>query len=568
MRPDLFKRDARSALQTTLPHCSEEMGRIMRNANGRSGLVLSRLLCCVIGLAFAAVGIGLAITARGVTEQPAGQRGAESTAADPTPVSIPAEQAAASNANGQFAIDLYRRLAETKSGENIFLSPFSISTVLTMAAEGAVDQTLDQMIDVLHVPKGGLEQIHRGQRELLRAVVPAVPPELTEKISALRTQLKETNARTEAFRKAERFKEMRASWVSAHKLAEEINALMKRVSAYELQIANALWSEQSYPVGTTFLSAVTPNYGTVVFPVNFKERPEPARRQINEWVAEQTNNRIQDLLSPGSITDQTRLVLTNTVYFRGDWAEPFDASRTHPEQFQQSNERSFDISMMQQWNGKTASYGAFTATGEHFPTPHEVRIDIKDDDPSLYPDAQGHTMLSLDYQGQKIQMVLLVPRSVTGVSGLEKFLSYESLQRWIGQLERRTVNLTIPKFKLESRYQLNDILQSLGMVRPFENPKDDRAGAQFDKLSLARRPEDRLGISQVVHQAYVDVNEVGTEAAAATSLDTVADGGPEDTPKMRPFIPLFKANRPFLFLIRDRETATILFLGRYAGPGN
>ena len=121
------------------------------------------------------------------------------------------------------------------------------------------------------------------------------------------------------------------------------------------------------------------------------------------------------------------------------------------------------------------------------------------------------------------------------------------------------------KFKLKSKYALKEALQSLGMVRAFEIPKEGREGAQFDKLNSARRLEDRVCISEVVHQTYLDVNEVGTEAAAATSFNGVSDGSFE-TPKTRPFIPIFKANRPFIFLIRDRETATILFLGRYASP--
>ena len=147
----------------------------MRSAHDRSGRILSRLLVCCSGLAIAAVGIGLAINAVGVTGRPASQGGFAPMPAEPARVPISVELAAASQANGQFAVDLYQRLAETESGENIFLSPFSISTVLTMAAEGAADQTLAQMLDVLHVPPDSLEQIHRGQRELQDAVIPAVP---------------------------------------------------------------------------------------------------------------------------------------------------------------------------------------------------------------------------------------------------------------------------------------------------------------------------------------------------------------------------------------------------------
>lgn len=539
---------------------------------------MSRLLFCLIGLAIA-VGFGINMIATGVTEPQAANPGGPEPAerepevtpipVDAVPAPVSADVAAASKANGRFAVDLYRRLAEAQSGESIFLSPVSISFVLSMVAEGAVDQTLDQMLDVLHVPKegegAGLDQIHRGQRGLQNAIVPVVPPELTAKIKSLRAQLKETNDRTGAHKNARRFKEAYASAAAGQKLADEINALMKRISAYELTISNALWLEKSYPVDPNFLSVVQPNYGATLFPVDFRTQPEPARREINQWVAEQTNDRIRDLLSPGSITSQMSLLLTNTVYFRGDWAEPFEASQTNPKPFQQSPDRSIELPLMHQWNGKSASYAAFTGAGDLFPSPREIRVELKNDDPSLYPDARGHTMLSLDYQGGRIQMILLVPQSATGLSDLEKTLAYETLQRQIGQLERRIVELSIPKFKLESKYQLTSALQSLGMVRSFEIPKDNHEGAQFDKLCSSPRSEDRLYISDVVHQTYVDVNEVGTEAAAATALDVYGDGEFE-TPKTRPFIPVFKADKPFLFLIRDRQTASILFLGRYVGP--
>jgi serpin B len=534
----------------------------MSNADARSELVFNRLLIGIVGLAITSVGIGLVIHSRGVAE-PAkhGESAPITVNRQPTPMTE--DQQAASNANGHFAIDLYRRLAEKKSGENLFLSPFSISTVLTMAAEGAVDQTLDQMLDVLHIPKGALEQIHHGQRGLQHAVVPDVPPELTRKIAALRSELTETNDRTTAFKKAEEYKEAYKSSVAGRKLAKEINALMSRVSAYELQISNALWLEQGYPIEPQFASVIEPNYGAVLFPVDFKGQPESARLRINQWVAQQTSDRIQDALSPGAITDQTRLVLTNTVYFRGEWALPFESSDTHPQPFRQTNDRSTEVAMMHQWNWKAASYGAFQSNGELFPSPREVPLNIKDDDPSLYPDAKGHTMLSLDYQGQKIQMIVLLPQSVTGITELEKFLTYDRLQQWIGQLEHRMVEVSIPKFKLASRYQLNDTLRSLGMVRSFEAPKDNLLGAQFDKLSSTGKTEDRLYISDVIHQTYVDVSEVGTEAAAATSIDEIGDDS--DIRKTRPFTPIFNADRPFLFLIRDRDSASILFLGRYVG---
>ena len=476
------------------------------------------------------------------------------------------EMAAASTANGQFAVDLYQRLAEAKPGENLLLSPFSSSLALSMIAEGAVDETRDQMTDVLRFARGDLARMHQGQRGLQTAVVPDVPPEVIAKIARLRAELKAVNNRTEELSNAqprnERLrKDAHSSWNKANQLAKEINLITSKTSAYELKIANSLWLEKSFPIETNFISALEPNYGTVLFPVDFKNNPEPTRLQINQWVAEQTNDRIQDLLPSSSINPLTRLVIANSVYFKGDWAQPFISSNTHPKQFHQANDRSIEVPMMHQWNGLSASYGAFQSDGELFPTPHEIKFELKDDDPSLYPDSRGHAMLALDYQGCKIQMVFLVPQSVDGILDLVKSLTHENLQRWIGLLEQRLVDITIPKYNLKLSYELSKTLRSLGINRPFGGPEE----SQFDAMSPGQQPEDRLRISQVQHKTYIDVSEIGTEAAAATAVGMSVEAGDFDE-KTRPFHPIFKANKPFIFLIRDRETASILFIGRYVGP--
>ncbi len=478
-----------------------------------------------------------------------------------------ADRAAALQANGQFAIDLYLKLAQTDHGNNVFVSPFSISIALTMATEGAVDQTLQQMTDVLHIPAGDLARIHRGQGHLRSGVMPFVSSEVAEKIARLREELKSVNARTAVLNKSNKFDEAQTSSEKGRQLANELNSLVRQTSAYELQIANALWLEKSYPIQPGFISTLKPSYGTVAFPVDFKSHPEPARTEINEWVSRHTNDRIRDLLSSGDITDLTRLVITNAVFFKGDWAEPFKPSATQPEPFQQSASQTIKLPMMHQWNSTTASYGAFGSSGEFFPTPTEVNVDLKDDDPSLYPDAGGHTMLALDYQGSKLEMILIVPQSVEGLTELERSLKYETLQQWIHSLKRRTVNLSLPKYKLEAKYQLRETLQSLGMVRAFEDPAKTPEAAQFDKLSTSEKFDDRLYITNVLHKTYVDVSEVGTEAAAATAVMFAAptSAALSERPKTRPFVPIFKANKPFLFLIRDRETESILFIGRYVG---
>ncbi len=522
-----------------------------------------------LGLTLGGILVGslvFAVTTVAVIKPSSGERARERIEEDRAAlpekiVVVTDEMTATSIANGRFAVDLYRQLAETEPGRNLLLSPFSISLALSMVAEGAIDETRDQMTDVLRYVRGNLARMHQGQRELQAAVVPDVPPEVATRLARLRAELKASNKRTEEFTSKKRWNDADASWKVASKLATEINLLTSKTSAYELRVANSLWLEKSYPIAPTFIAALEPNYGTVLFPVDFKTSPEPARLQINQWVAEQTNDRIQDILPPLSINILTRLVIANAVFFKGDWAQPFEISQTRPEQFQQSSDRSTEVAMMHQWNGLSARYGAFQSDGELFPTPHEIKFDLKDDDPSLYPDSKGHTMLSLDYQGRKIQMIFLVPQSAEGLLDLEKSLTHEKLEQWIVSLEQRLVQISIPKYSLKWSKELSATLRSLGMVRPFEGSDESR----FDAVTTSNQPGDPLWITQVQHQTFIDVSEIGTEAAAATvvSFDVSAE---VVEVKTRPFHPIFKADKPFIFLIRDRETASVLFMGRYVGP--
>jgi serine protease inhibitor len=147
-------------------------------------------------------------------------------------------------------------------------------------------------------------------------------------------------------------------------------------------------------------------------------------------------------------------------------------------------------------------------------------------------------------------------------------LTYEKLRGWCHKAKRRTVAITMPKYKLEARYNLPQTLNGMGMIRAFVDPAQQTDGAQFGKLTTSLRPDDRLYITDVIHKTDIDVNEVGTEAAAATAIvfNVVSEGGPDPEPKTRPFFPIFKADKPFLFLIRESETESILFIGRYAVP--
>lgn len=475
------------------------------------------------------------------------------------------ESAVTAKANGEFAIDLYQQLARDRPGESLFVCPFSISIALTMAAEGAVDETAAQMNKVLHLPEGNLAGIHRGQAALQRQFISADPPAgLATRIADLRAKLTAANDKTKALRFSKIGPEEQKSLEQAEKIATELNALLKQTAPYELKIANALWAEKTYPFQPAYLNTLQSIYGAVLYPVDFKWGHEPARQEINAWVAEQTHDRVRDLIGEGALDRLTRLVITNAVSFKGEWETPFKISNTRPGDFQLAGGRTVQLPMMHQRNETTAAYAAFDGQGAFFPTPRDIPIEMKDDDASLYPDAQGFTMLSLPYRGNRLVMTVLLPRSTAGLAALERDMTHDNLQARVGLLDRRTVAITLPKFKLEANCKLPDTLRALGMTRAFNDPTLPN-GAQFEKMTDSRNPQERLFIAAVLHKTFVDVNEVGTEAVASTALAirTTSGYGSVEPPKTRPFVPIFKADKPFLFLIRDRETGSILFVGRY-----
>ena len=162
-------------------------------------------------------------------------------------------------------------------------------------------------------------------------------------------------------------------------------------------------------------------------------------------------------------------------------------------------------------------------------------------------------------------MVVIVPQSADGLADLEKKISSTNLQTWTGRLQRRSVHVFMPKFKLETNYQMADTLKAMGMVRAFVDPRNLANGAQFDGMSVSQVPEQKLYISKVIHKAFVEVSEKGTEAAAATAVIMMV---PTSAPMLSPFTPTFRADKPFVFVIRDKQTGTILFLGRVTNPKN
>ncbi|MDP7019921.1 MAG: serpin family protein, partial [Pirellulaceae bacterium] len=481
--------------------------------------------------------------------------------------------------NSDFALDLYKQLAKENAGENLFFSPYSISSALAMTVEGARGATAKEMGKVLRFPNacrrvGDDSQlipwetalIHTGMAQLNRKLEGGNDPAKVKKISAEVAKLKvQRDAIAKKIDAAPGFG-VPAQWVlDVERLNDEIHRLDSQINQYELTVANSMWGEQTYPFRKEFIATVDEHYDTGdVFPVDFKKNYEAERRKINTWVAEQTKNRIKDLLPQGSLNDLTRLVLTNAIYFKGDWSSPFDVERTMAQPFTLASGDVVDTPMMFAPGLGVARYGAFNADGSLFNTPVKVRPKQRK---GLYPDADGFAIVELPYKGEDISMVVIAPNKATGLVEIEARLTSANLNRWVGQLSERDTHVHLPKFKMETKYTLGDAdnpatLQHMGMVRAFEPPRENGDGADFSGLNESTDPADWLYISKVFHKAFLDVNEAGTEAAAATAVSSPLGGVPEKVP----FTPSFRADRSFVFAIREKSTGSVLFLGRMVKP--
>lgn len=292
---------------------------------------------------------------------------------------------------------------------------------------------------------------------------------------------------------------------------------------YQLTTANALWGQQGLSYDPRFLQMTERYYRAGLHPIDFKANPEAARKTINAWIESQTHDKIKDLLASGTVDELTDLILTNAIYFKGAWAVPFPKPETKEESFATGTER-IPVSMMHQ----TGQFGY---------------IDDK---------IGGLQALSLPYAGNSLAMVVLLPKKPDGLDTLEATLSASKLDGWINKLSSELVEVSLPRFKLDAGLDLKKSLQSLGMVQAFT------AEADFTGMTTDRR----LNISAVIHKAFVAVNEEGTEAAAATAVLMV-----RSLAMVRPKPPVvFRADHPFLFLIRDVRSGSILFMGRVTNP--
>lgn len=370
--------------------------------------------------------------------------------------------------NSAFAFDLYQAI-RSKEG-NLFYSPYSISLALAMTYAGAQGMTAQQMADVLHFTLSQTN-LHPAFNALDLAL-------------ASRSQ----------------------------------GAKGKDDKGFRLNIANSIWGQADYKFLSAFLDALAENYGAGLRLADFKKAPDESRKIINDWVMEQTEDRIKDLIPEGAITPFTRLVLANAIYFNAAWLHPFEEENTIDAPFYLLDGSNIAVPTMRQ--------------SEFFG----------------YAEGDGVQALELRYDGNEMSMVILLPGSGE-FAACEAGLDAATVESILGGLERTNINLSMPRFKYETTLGLTDTLKEMGMADAFS------MSADFSGMDGTRD----LFITDVLHKAFVAVDEAGTEAAAATAVIAGL--------KAMPAPPLdVKIDRPFIFLIRDIQTGTILFVGRVLNP--
>ena len=299
-------------------------------------------------------------------------------------------------------------------------------------------------------------------------------------------------------------------------LQDKLTEIEKKGSV-QILTANSLWPQKGVDFLVEFLDLLKQYYGVSITPLDFADS-EKARGKINTWVEEKTRSKIREIIPEGLLDSLTRLVLVNAIYFKGDWETQFDQERTSPAPFYKTSEEMLQVPMMQH----KARYG--------------------------YARNEGLQVLEMPYAGKDLSMLIFLPDQVDGLEQLEKELSTESLFRWTRDLRRMDIQVFLPHFEISFSLNLNRILHSLGMVNAFG--KADFSGMDGSK---------ELFIAAVLHKAFIKVNEEGSEAAAATAVIMKTRSMPLPSP-------VFRADHPFFFIIRENNSGSILFMGRVCSP--
>jgi serpin B len=373
--------------------------------------------------------------------------------------------------NSAFAIDLYHQLAS--GNDNLFYSPYSISSALAMTYAGAEGNTAQEMADVFHFLNDE-DQLHSGFNALAQYLEGLAEIEIPE----------------------------------------------DRGDPFQLNIANSIWGQQDFHFEEDFLDTLALNYGAGLRLLDFIKAPEDSRQIINEWVSDETKEKIQDLIPEGAITSDIRLVLSNAIYFKAGWMEPFEESLTEDAPFYNLDGEEVIVPMMSL--GSDAS----------FP----------------YYQGDGFQVVALPYLGGQMSMLVLMPDEGS-FKEFEAGLTSERLDQIISDMTYESVILKFPKFEFESEISLAKTLAAMGMPEAFSGAADF-SGMTGDK---------DLFISDVFHKAYIGVDEEGTEAAAATAVLMKLTSAPMDPVQLT-------VDRPFVFAIREHQTNSILFMGRVVSP--
>ncbi|XP_076822175.1 leukocyte elastase inhibitor-like [Clavelina lepadiformis] len=365
--------------------------------------------------------------------------------------------------SNNFAFNIYQTLVNDNN-ENVFLSPQSVSMTMAMVLLGADDNTAVELKRGLGYEGMSTSTLHQNNHEILK------------KMSNMK-------------------------------------------SSVLLEIANKLFPEISYTMKEKFLESCQTFYASEIEGKDFKQEPDQARLEINQWVDDKTHGKIKDLLPAGSVNGLTRLVLANAVYFKGNWMKKFEENQTMETDFHVNESKSVKVNMMSQKEKFNISYDS------------ELKVQV----------------LELPYQGNEISMILLVPSERFGLSKVEEKLTSEKLDSLTSTFSKEEVIIALPRMKLEQQYDLIPTLKKMGIRDVFDE--------SMSKLqSMSDVPN--LFVSAVMHKAFIEVNEEGTTAAAATAAGVSFMSLP----------PQVICDHPFMFLIRHNPSRNVLFVGRLMSP--
>ncbi|XP_074003039.1 leukocyte elastase inhibitor-like [Numenius arquata] len=407
----------------------------------------------------------------------------------------------------EFCLDLYNKLNRNAEDTNIVFSPMSISVALALVHLGAKNNTAAQIEKVLHV-RNAAGRTSLGSE--LESTTPAMEPEPShERQPSLSQCNKDGDLNHRAFQTL-------------------LLQLQNLGESYVLTLANNLFLQQGFELRQQFLMCTKELYGAMLQTVDFHGAVEAARTKINSWVESETQGKIKDLFAPGVIDAHALLVLVNVIYFKASWEHKFDEQKTVQRDFKLNQNEKKPVQMMYQ-------KGMFKFG---------------------YIEEMGAQVLELPYAQKSLSMIILLPGdmadgSTSGLEQIESTMTYENLTLWASSehMFETRVEVYLPRFKLESTFNLNEVLQEMGMTDIFTESKADLSAMSFAKS---------LVLSNVVHKTYVEVNEEGTVAAAGTGAVIVR--------RSLPLTEVFMADHPFLFFIRHNPTNTILFFGKLCSP--